>query len=115
MSDITANTHAGEHEYEVGTQPHPYHLVNPSPWPLLGSLAGGLLAAGGVVFMHDGGSLVMALGFFAVLGVMFGWWRDIIRESVQEKAHTAVVKIGLRYGMMRSEEHTSELQSIMRI
>ena len=30
---------------------------------------------------------------------MFVWWRDIIRESVVERAHSSVVKIGLRYGM----------------
>jgi len=100
MSDITAHNHTSGSEYELGTQPHPYHLINPSPWPLLGSFAAGLLATGGVVYMHGGGTLLLILGVLAVLGVMFGWWRDIIRESVQEKAHTAIVKLGLRYGMM---------------
>ncbi|HET8727738.1 MAG TPA: cytochrome c oxidase subunit 3 [Alphaproteobacteria bacterium] len=99
MSDTTANNiQTDEHDADV--RPHPYHLVNPSPWPLLGSLAGGLLATGGVIFMHGGGYLLLVLGLLAVLGVMFGWWRDIIRESVQERAHTSIVKIGLRYGMM---------------
>ncbi len=85
--------------YEEGP-PHPYHLVNPSAWPILGAFAGGLLAVGAVMFMHDGPWWVMALGFAAVLGVMFGWWRQIIIESVVEKAHSIVTKIGLRYGMM---------------
>ena len=78
---------------------HPYHLVDPSPWPLLGALAAGLLAAGGVVFMHGGGSWLLILGFLSVLGVMAGWWRDVLKESVRQKLHTPVVKIGLRYGM----------------
>jgi cytochrome c oxidase subunit 3 len=30
---------------------------------------------------------------------MFVWWRDIVRESVVEKAHSPLVKLGLRYGM----------------
>jgi cytochrome c oxidase subunit III len=78
---------------------HPYHLVDPSPWPLLGAFAAGLLAIGGVVFMHEGGPWLAILGFLAVLGVMAGWWRDVLKESVRQKAHTPVVKIGLRYGM----------------
>jgi cytochrome c oxidase subunit III len=78
---------------------HPYHLVDPSPWPLLGAFAAGLLAIGGVVFMHEGGPWLAVLGFLAVLGVMAGWWRDVLKESVRQKAHTPVVKIGLRYGM----------------
>lgn len=79
--------------------PHPYHLVKPSPWPLLGAFAGGLFALGMVIYMHGGGMFLAILGFASILGVMFGWWRDVIREAVREKAHTPVVKIGLRYGM----------------
>ncbi|MBP2226990.1 cytochrome c oxidase subunit 3 [Azospirillum agricola] len=82
-----------------GGIPHPYHLLKPSPWPLLGAFAGGLLATGLVVYMHGGGKLLMILGVLAILGVMFGWWRAVIHEAVTEKAHTPVVKIGLRYGM----------------
>ncbi|MCY4503696.1 MAG: cytochrome c oxidase subunit 3, partial [Alphaproteobacteria bacterium] len=35
-------------------QKHPYHLVDPSPWPLIGSVAAFLATMGGVLFMHDG-------------------------------------------------------------
>jgi cytochrome c oxidase subunit 3 len=83
----------------VGGHTHPYHLVNPSPWPLLGAFAAGLTAVGGVMYMHGGGWLLLVLGFLSVLTVMAGWWRDVVRESVREKAHTPVVKLGLRYGM----------------
>lgn len=92
--------------YEDSGLPQPYHLVQPSPWPLAGSFAAGLLAVGLVLFMHktklgsfEIGSLGIYLGLFAVLAVMFVWWRDIIRESVVERAHSPLVKIGLRYGM----------------
>jgi cytochrome c oxidase subunit III len=77
----------------------PYHLVNPSPWPLLGSLAGGLLAFGAIRVMHNNQYVWLFVGLAAVLGVMFGWWRDVIKESTKEKAHTPIVKVGLRYGM----------------
>ncbi len=98
MSEATAH-HEPSHVLEGGP-PQPYHLVNPSPWPLLGAFAGGLLAVGAVVFMHYQTTWLLVLGFLSVLAVMFGWWRDVIRESVVEKAHSAVTKLGLRYGMM---------------
>jgi cytochrome c oxidase subunit III len=79
---------------------HPYHIVRPSPWPLLGALAGGALASGAVMYFHGHGHWLLAIGFLAVLGVMFGWWRDVLKEAVVEKAHTSIVQIGLRYGMI---------------
>ncbi len=85
--------------YETGP-PQPYHLVRPSPWPLLGALAGGLLAVGVIVLMHYDSPWLALAGFAAVIAVMVGWWRDVIHESVVEKAHGAIVKIGLRYGML---------------
>ena len=36
-----------------GSQQHPYHLVEPSPWPAVGSAAAFITAIGGVMFMHD--------------------------------------------------------------
>lgn len=80
--------------------PHPYHLVNPSAWPIMGAAAGGVLATGAIFYMHYDTVWLMLVGFVAVFVVMYGWWRDIVLESVREKAHTSIVKIGLRYGMM---------------
>ena len=90
--------------------PHqPYHLVKPSPWPIVGAFAGGAMAVGALIFLHglQLGSIKIAqgmpwfliLGFVFVVSTMAVWWRDIIHESVVERAHSAVVKIGLRYGM----------------
>lgn len=97
-SDISYDLENGKH--------HPYHLVEPSPWPLLGAFAAMLLAVGAVLYMHevqlfgmDVGLKGVFLGLAAVLGVMYGWWRDVIKEAVEEKAHTPVVRIGFRYGM----------------
>ncbi len=97
--------HHGPH-YEDSGLPQPYHLVSPSPWPMVGSFAAGLLAVGALLFMHKAkvgeleiGATGLMLGLGAVLAVMFVWWRDIIRESIIEKAHSPLVKIGLRYGM----------------
>ena len=36
----------------------------------------------------------------AVLGCMFGWWRDVVREAQGGQDHTAPVAHGLRMGMV---------------
>jgi len=79
---------------------HPYHLVDPSPWPILGAAAAGLLALGAVWFMHYQTAILLVLGAIAVLATMFVWWRDVVKESRTPGLHTPVVRLGLRYGMM---------------
>lgn len=80
---------------------HPYHLVNPSPWPIFSAFALLLLTSGGVMFMHKvpHGQWVAIAGFVLILFNMFVWWRDVVREGLHEKAHTGAVRRGLRMGM----------------
>ena len=78
---------------------HPFHLVDPSPWPLIGAFAAMVLAAGALAVMHAGNYWLLAIGVIMVLGVMFGWWRDVIKEAEHQGHHTKTVQIGLRYGM----------------
>ena len=94
---------------------HDYHLVNPSPWPLVASIAVTIMMIGAVVWMKglapaESGPVVAALlakgdkalffaGLAGVLVSMFGWWSDVIKES-RGGDHTPVVSLGLRYGMM---------------
>jgi cytochrome c oxidase subunit 3 len=94
-------------EYTTTGKPHPYHIVRPSIWPLVASLAAGLLAMGAVLFFHDAkfgeinvGLKGVFIGLIGVLLVMWFWWKDIIYESVIEKVHNKITEIGLRYGMM---------------
>ncbi|EQD33824.1 cytochrome c oxidase, subunit III, partial [mine drainage metagenome] len=55
----------------------------------------------GIVFVaHYHNWALLILGLLALLGVMFFWWRDVLRESHTPGLHTAVVRLGLRYGMM---------------
>lgn len=100
-------SHSAGPEFGSSGHPHPYHIVRPSPWPMVGSFAGGLLAVGMILFMHDAkigsfsvGYTGIILGLLAVLGTMFMWWKDVIFEAVVEKAHTPIAQIGLRYGML---------------
>jgi cytochrome c oxidase subunit III len=89
-----------------GAVKHDYHLVKPSPWPLVGSISLFILALGGVAFMHGGlfglekGTWwLMVIGLAGVLYTMYGWWAEVVRESIGGD-HTPVVQIGLRYGMI---------------
>ena len=109
---------------------HDYHIIEPSPWPLLAGLAALVWGFGMVVFFAGlvdrpidgsggtmewflargidtiqgregarGGWFILALGSLFASYVMYGWWRDVARES-RAGDHTPVVDIGLRYGMI---------------
>ena len=101
---------------DAHTKQHDYHLVDPSPWPFVGSVSAFVLAVGAIAWMRTGtGELATGLSFLDVLfegpylffagliGVlytMYGWWSDVINESVHQGEHTPVVKLHLRYGML---------------
>jgi cytochrome c oxidase subunit 3 len=88
-----------------GAVRHDYHLLNPSPWPLVGSIGGLVLAIGFVIWkkglfgLDAGAWWPMALGGAITAYSMFGWWSDVVKES-RKGEHTPVVQIGLRYGMI---------------
>jgi cytochrome c oxidase subunit 3 len=78
---------------------HDYHLVDPSPWPIIGAFASLLLTAGGVYWMRGGTPLIAIAGIIIILYVMIAWWRDVVIEA-QTGYHTKVVQLHLRYGMI---------------
>ncbi|KMO22300.1 cytochrome c oxidase subunit 3 [Methylobacterium platani] len=85
---------------------HDYHLVNPSPWPLVGSMSGFVMTSGAVLWMKSLTVANMALGpyvFFAgligILYTMLSWWRDVVHEA-NTGDHTRVVQLSHRYGMI---------------
>ena len=84
---------------------HDYHLVDPSPYPLVASIATTIMMVGAVTWMKglfglpEGTSWLFFAGLAGVLYSAFGWWSDVIKES-RRGDHTPVVSIGLRYGMV---------------
>ncbi len=84
---------------------HDYHIINPSPWPLMGSVSAVLWAFGLVMGMRGmfgqpkGTWWLEFVGIACILLTMVFWWRDVIKES-KAGDHTPVVQIGLRYGMI---------------
>ena len=91
---------------------HDYHIIDPSPWPLLASIGAFILTFGGVCYMRylSGGSFklfgaelanpwLFYIGLVIVLYTMYAWWSDTIKEA-HEGNHTRVVSLHLRYGMI---------------
>jgi hypothetical protein len=83
-------------------QVHGFHLVDPSPWPIISAFAALMMTFGGVLFMHGyiGGSFLIKFGFLMTLFMMACWWRDVVREATFEGQHTMIVQKGLRMGMI---------------
>ena len=91
---------------------HDYHLVEPSPWPALGALAGFVFMGGLILYMHPSvlgestasmleawGGWLLFPGTCLILLTMALWWRDVIAEA-HNGDHKPVVQLGLRYGMV---------------
>ena len=78
---------------------HPYHLVDPSPWPLVSAFSAGAMLFGIVLWSHYNIHWMLGLGVLGTVVSMFFWWRDVVRESKQPGVHTPIVRIGMRYGM----------------
>jgi len=82
------------------TKNHDYHLVAPSPWPIVGSLSTFVLAIGAILWMRDWTPWVFFIGLAGVLYTMYAWWADVVREANNGVDHTPVVQMHHRYGMM---------------
>nr|YP_010958548.1 cytochrome c oxidase subunit III [Cinclus pallasii]UDF84460.1 cytochrome c oxidase subunit III [Cinclus pallasii] len=80
-------------------QAHSYHMVDPSPWPILGAAAALLTTSGLTMWFHYNSPQLLIIGLTSTILVMFQWWRDIVRESTFQGHHTPTVQKGLRYGM----------------
>ena len=79
---------------------HDYHLVNPSPWPFVGSVSAFVMAIGAILWFHEmAPPWILIAGFVGVLYTMYAWWSDVIKEGKQGD-HTPVVMMHHRYGMM---------------
>jgi cytochrome c oxidase subunit 3 len=81
-------------------QAHPWHLVDPSPWPILTSFALLSLALSAVLYFHGfaggGPSALLSLGVVAACMVL--WLRDVSAEGSYGGYHTLPVQKGLVLG-----------------
>jgi cytochrome c oxidase subunit 3 len=79
---------------------HPFHLVDPSPWPFMISMALLVLSIGAVFAMRGIDYILFIIGLITVLGIMGAWFFDVIKESRQKNIHTPAVQQGLRMGFI---------------
>jgi cytochrome c oxidase subunit 3 len=86
-------------EHTADHPKHSYHLVDPSPWPIVGAFSAGLMFLGTVLALHGSSWTMAAIGFGLVLATMFLWWRDVVKEATFQGHHTPIVQLGMRYGM----------------
>jgi cytochrome c oxidase subunit 3 len=93
---------------------HDYHLVEPSAWPIVGSIGAFTSAVGAISYFQTmkgtgglhifgltiSGPWLLLMGAGLLAYTFVGWWRDVIKESVVNGDQTPVVKLSLRYGMI---------------
>jgi len=80
---------------------HPFHLVDPSPWPFCTSMALWYMALTVVSVFHNyvAEASTLLYGLVYLIFSLAAWWRDVIRESTYEFKHTPYVRRGLLLGM----------------
>ncbi|MBP6653872.1 MAG: cytochrome c oxidase subunit 3 [Propionivibrio sp.] len=91
---------------QAHTHPHPetpevYYVPPPSIWPLVGSIALLTLATGFVLVLNkmSAGTYITALGAGILLVMLFGWFGNVIRESLSGKYDRQVDR-SFRWGMV---------------
>jgi len=83
-------------------QRHGFHLVDPSPCPLMTAFAALLAVLGGVLLFHSysGSKFILTVGLISLPLSMFIWWYDVTVEATYEGHHTSVVQYGMKWGMI---------------
>lgn len=79
---------------------HPFHLVNPNPWPFCISISILYLTLNTVTYFHKGYFYPLLFSFFLIVIFMILWFIDIFNESNLEGAHTKLVLTGLKIGFL---------------
>nr|YP_010996497.1 cytochrome c oxidase subunit III [Sophonia microstaina]WPC85239.1 cytochrome c oxidase subunit III [Sophonia microstaina] len=79
---------------------HPFHLVDKSPWPIVGSVGLMTTTSGMIMWFHMMNYNLLLLGMTIIILTMIQWWRDVIRESTFQGLHTKKVIISMKWGMI---------------
>ena len=83
---------------------HDYHILDPDPWPLVGSLSALGFTSGMVLNFPPeqfglAGPVIMWAGLAGLIATFFMWFRNIVIEA-QRGDHTPIVQLHMRYGMI---------------
>nr|YP_009000456.1 cytochrome c oxidase subunit III [Ornithodoros rostratus]AHF21670.1 cytochrome oxidase c subunit 3 [Ornithodoros rostratus] len=77
----------------------PFHIVDKSPWPITGSIAGLTFMTGLLNMMHNQKYITILLASLISILTMIQWWRDISREASLQGNHTKIVTFNMKWGM----------------
>ena len=91
---------SGKMQARLDFQYFPFHMVDPSPWPILLSFSLLNLTISAVLAFHGyayGGKL-LSLGFILTSLGMLLWFKDILTEATHLGHHTSQVQNGLTLG-----------------
>jgi len=88
----------------AGNVNHDYHILDPDPWPLIGSFSALIFTSGLVLSWYPdqfgaASSFVMWAGLAGLLATFFFWFRNVVIEA-ERGDHTPVVQLHMRYGMI---------------
>ena len=77
LNIVSKNNMFNNEQFKYLKTRHSWHLVDPSPWPLVASLGAFFMTSGGVLYMHNfsGGGRLCFTGFITILYVMYVWER----------------------------------------
>jgi len=86
----------------VITEKHLFHIVDHSPWPIFAAFSALFMTFGGTMVMHSYsyGTFILKLGLITLILTLYGWFRDVIREGLEEGHHTLIVQGGMKMGMI---------------
>lgn len=82
------------------TKNHPFHLVENSPWPILGAFRGIISLVGIIKWFHTSNNNLFLLGNIILIIIIIQWWRDVVRERTYQGLHTIIVSKGIRWGII---------------
>jgi len=79
---------------------HPFHLVSPSPFPILASVSAFFLFGGLVLSWSSYGVSILLFGTLSLAIVCISWWYNVVAEATFLGHHTTRVQSGLRFGFL---------------
>jgi len=79
---------------------HLFHIVETRPWPLLSSIGVWILTISIVIWIQFQNTYIIFLIIILLIFLSFSWWKDVIRESLNQGFHYMDVIDGLKIGII---------------
>lgn len=79
---------------------HQFHLVDPSPWPIIISFIIINYTIFSIIFFNSKKWKIITIGITIILWIILLWWRDIQRERTFQGNHTFRVSLSIKYGII---------------